>query len=109
MYAENYVYSPNILRSAEMIEAKKSKIMYMKGEESIRSSTSPASAQWSLAGGGSLIRLGSHPIGGMLFLKQAEAKARGEKIEVQSVVAETGRLAPSLNEHDKRYFPAKIG
>ena len=42
MYAENYVYSPNILRSAEIIEAKKSKIMYMKGEESIRSSTSPA-------------------------------------------------------------------
>lgn len=107
MYAENYVYSPNILRSAEMIEAKKSKIMYMKGEESIRSSTSPASAYWSLAGGGSLIRLGSHPIGGMLFLKQAEAKARGEEIAVQSVVAETGRLAPSLNEHDKRYFPAK--
>lgn len=107
MYAENYVYSPNILRSVEMIEAKKSKIMYMKGEESIRSSTSPASAYWSLAGGGSLIRLGSHPIGGMLFLKQAEAKARGEEIAVQSVVAETGRLAPSLNEHDKRYFPAK--
>ena len=79
----------------------------MKGEESIRSSTSPASAYWSLAGGGSLIRLGSHPIGGMLFLKQAEAKARGEEIAVQSVVAETGRLAPSLNEHDKRYFPAK--
>ena len=45
--------SPNILRSAEIIEAKKSKIMYMKGEESIRSSTSPASAHWSLAGGGS--------------------------------------------------------
>ncbi|MGG5331517.1 Gfo/Idh/MocA family protein [Enterococcus sp. AZ163] len=107
MYAENYVYSPNILRSAEIIEAKKSKIMYMKGEESIRSSTSPASAYWSLAGGGSLIRLGSHPIGGMLFLKQVEAKARGEEIGVQSVVAETGRLAPSLNEHDKRYFPAK--
>lgn len=107
MYAENYVYSPNILRSAEMIEAKKSKIMYMKGEESIRSSTSPASAHWSLAGGGSLIRLGSHPIGGMLFLKQREAIARGEEIGIQSVTAETARLAPSLNEHDKRYFPAK--
>ncbi|GCF93681.1 dehydrogenase [Enterococcus florum] len=107
MYAENYVYSPNILQSAKMIEAKKSKIMYMKGEESIRSSTSPASAHWSLAGGGSLIRLDSHPIGGMLFLKQIEANARGEKIRVQSVVAETGRLAPTLNAHDKRYFPAE--
>ena len=107
MYAENYVYSPNILRSAEIIEAKKSKIMYMKGEESIRSSTSPASAHWSLAGGGSLIRLGSHPIGGMLFLKEREARARGEEIGIQSVTAETARLAPNLNEHDKRYFPAK--
>lgn len=33
MYAENYVYSPNILRSAEIIEAKRSKIMYMKGRK----------------------------------------------------------------------------
>lgn len=107
MYAENYVYSPNILRSAEMVEAKKSKIMYMKGEESIRSSVSPASAHWSLAGGGSLIRLGSHPIGGMLFLKQREALARGEEISIVSVTGETARLAPSLNEYDKRYFPAK--
>ena len=106
MYAENYVYSPNILHSAKILEEKKSRIMYMKGEESIRSSTSPASAYWKLAGGGSLIRLGSHPIGGMLFLKQVEAKAHGEEIKIQSVTAETGRLAPNLNPHDKRYFPA---
>lgn len=107
MYAENYVYSPNVLRAAEMVRAKKSKILYMKGEESIRCSTSPLSAYWSKVGGGSLIRLGSHPIGGMLWLKQQEAEARGGKITVVSVTAEIGRLAPTLSENDRRYFKGK--
>lgn len=35
-----------------------------------------------------------------------EAKAHGEEIKIQSVTAETARLAPNLNPHDKRYFPA---
>lgn len=33
MYAENYVYSPNILHSAKILEEKKSRIMYMKGKK----------------------------------------------------------------------------
>ena len=41
-------------------------------------------------GGGTLIRTGTHPLSGMLWLKQQEADARGEKITVQSVFADCG-------------------
>lgn len=106
LYAENYIYSPTMLRAAEMVRAKKSKILYMKGEESIRNTTSPLSGEWRLAGGGSLMRLASHPIGGVLWMKQQEAEARGETITIKSIVADVGYLYPSLSDHDRRYFPA---
>ena len=34
MYAENFVYAPSIQKTLEFLRAKKSKILYMKGEES---------------------------------------------------------------------------
>ncbi len=64
MYAENYVYSPNILKAAEIIRARKSRILFMKGEESLKGSSSPVAGRWDKTGGGSLIRVGCHPIGG---------------------------------------------
>ena len=36
MYAENFVYSPAVLKAGEIIRAKKSRILYMKGEESLK-------------------------------------------------------------------------
>lgn len=105
MYAENYVYTPSIVRAAEMIRAKKSKIMYMKGEESIRCSTSPMSPHWKYTGGGSSVRLGVHPLTGMLWLKQVDAESRGEKVRPVSVTADMGRISDHLPDKDKRYFP----
>lgn len=52
MYAENYIYSPNILKAAEIIRSKKSKLLFMKGEESIKGSTSPVAGSWEKTGGG---------------------------------------------------------
>lgn len=104
MYAENYVYTPAIVRSAEMLRAKKSKILYMKGEESNRCSTSPTAVHWKYTGGGSLIRMGCHPLSGMLWLKQVEAEARGETIRPVSVVADVGTISPILTGRDKRHI-----
>ncbi len=104
MYAENYIYSPNLLKAAELISAKKSRILLMRGEESLRGSSSPVAGRWDKTGGGCLIRGGTHPLSGLLWLKQAEAKARGVEIKAASVTADTGRVTPSLTEEEHRHI-----
>lgn len=103
-YAENYIYSPNVLKAAEIIRHKKHKLLFMKGEESLRGSSSPVAGMWEKTGGGTLMRVGCHPLSGVLWLKQVEAKARGEVITVESVVADTGNIATSLNDYEKRHL-----
>ncbi|BAQ11254.1 hypothetical protein OXB_2783 [Bacillus sp. OxB-1] len=104
MYAENYIYSPNVLKAAEIIQHKKSKLLFMKGEESVRGSSSAVAGNWDKTGGGALMRIGCHPVSGVLWLKQVEAKARGEEISVESVHADTGNLITSLTDYDKRHL-----
>jgi predicted dehydrogenase len=107
MYAENYVYCPNILKAAEIIRAKKSKLVFLKGEESLRGSSSPVAGQWDKTGGGSLIRMGCHPLSGVLWLKQVEAQARNEKITVTGVTADMGNIGGQLTEYDKRHLTSR--
>lgn len=107
MYAENYVYCPAITKSAEIIRSKKSKILFMKGEESLRGSSSPVAGQWDKTGGGSLIRVGCHPLSGILWLKQVEAAARNEKIDVVSVTADMGNTGSNLTQYEKRHLTSK--
>ena len=107
MYAENYVYSPNILKAAEIIRARKSRILFMKGEESLKGSTSPVAGRWDRTGGGSLIRVGCHPIGGILWLKREEARARQTSIGIQSVLCDTARMTPSLSDHERRHISVR--
>lgn len=104
MYAENYIYSPNVLKAAELLRAKKSRILYMRGEETLRGSSSPLSGMWDKTGGGSLIRVGTHPLSGLLWLKSAEAAARGVRLDAVSVVADTGRVTPGLSERERRHL-----
>lgn len=55
LYAENFVYATPVQKAAEIIRAKKSKVLFMKGEESLKGSSSPwlasgtrlAAASWS--------------------------------------------------------------
>ncbi len=104
MYAENFVYCPSIRKSAEIIKSKKSKILFMKGEESLIGSSSPVAGRWSKTGGGSLIRIGCHPLTGILWLKQVEAKARDENIDVVGITADMGVISPGLSQYDKRHL-----
>jgi len=107
MYAENYVYCPSIMKSAEIIRSKKSKILFMKGEESVRGSSSPVAGQWNKTGGGSFIRIGCHPLAGILWLKQVEAKARNEKVTIKSVSADMGNTSTNLTEYERRHLTCK--
>lgn len=107
MYAENFIYAPAVVKAAEIIRAKKSRILYMKGEESLKGSSSPVAGQWNKTGGGTFIRTGTHPLSALLWLKQQEARAHGIEISVESVLADMGRITPSLSDYDHRHIMAR--
>lgn len=109
MYAENYIYATPVQRAAELLRAKGSKILFMKGEESTRGSMSPVAGQWSAIGGGPLLRIGCHPLAGMLYLKQVEAQTRGETISVVSVLADTGVATQALDPQEKAHLATRPG
>ena len=107
MYAENFVYATPVQKAAELIRAKKSKVLFMKGEESLKGSSSPVAGKWNKTGGGILVRTGTHPLTGMLWLKQQEAAARGETITVKSVSADVGVTTACLTEQEHRHISAR--
>jgi len=106
MYAENYIYAPNIQKAAEIIQAKKSTVLFMRGELTVQGSPSQFAGTWKNAGGGPLMRIGCHPLGGMLWLKKNEAAAKGETITVKSVLADTGKIGPGLPADQRRHLKA---
>ena len=107
MYAEDWVYAPAIAKIVEVLKATKDKVLFMKGEESHSGSHAAHAAQWAMTGGGSLIRMGCHPLSAVLYLKQVEAKARGERIDVSAVTADVGNVAACLAEKERTYIKAK--
>jgi predicted dehydrogenase len=107
MYAEDWVYAPAVAKIVEILNATKDKILFMKGEESHSGSHAAHAAQWAMTGGGSLIRMGCHPLSAMLYLKQVEARARGEKITVSAVSADVGNVATCLRADERAYIKAK--
>ena len=78
MYAENWVYAPAVAKSAEILRKTQDKVLFMKAEESHSGSHADHAARWDMTGGGALIRQGCHPLSAVLYLKQVEARARGE-------------------------------
>lgn len=107
MYAENFVYAPPVQRAAEMLRAKKSKILCMRGELSLNGSSSSLAGKWSGTGGGILMRNGCHPLAGMLWLKRQEALARGEEIRAVSVTADCGVTTECLTDREKEHLLAR--
>lgn len=108
MYAENYVYAPSIQKSVEILKNKKSKVLFLKGEESLKGSSSPVAGEWEKTGGGSLIRVGSHPLAGVLYIKKEEAKYRDISIEIESLVADMGQITSHLSEEDLQYHTIRV-
>lgn len=107
MYAENFVYAPAINKAAEIIRKKKCKIMYAKGEESLKGSSSSVAGEWNKTGGGTFIRTGAHPLTAILWLKHIESEARNEKIVVSSVFADMGQITSDLTSYEHRHIAAR--
>ena len=106
MYAEDWIYAPAVTKTVEVLNATRDKILFMKAEESHSGSHAAHAAQWSMTGGGSLIRMGCHPLSAVLYLKQVEAKARGERITVSSVTADVGNVAAGLPPQERTFIKA---
>jgi len=106
MYAEDWVYAPAVTKTAEILRATKDKVLFMKGEESHSGSHASHAAQWAMTGGGSLVRMGCHPLSAVLYLKQVEAQTRGEQITLSAVTADVGNVAAKLAPEERRYIKA---
>ena len=106
-YAENYVYAPSVQKSREVLEKTGSRITMMIGEESHNGSHAEYSRRWKDSGGGALIRQGCHPLSAMLYLKQIEAAAAGRTVAVDSVLADTTAITPSLTDEQRRFLHAR--
>jgi predicted dehydrogenase len=106
MYAEDWIYAPAVTKTVELLQATKDKILFMKAEESHSGSHAAHAAQWSMTGGGSLIRMGCHPLSTVLYLKQIEARSRRERIGVAAVTADVGNVAACLPPKDRPFIKA---
>ena len=106
MYAENFIYAPAIRKAAEIIEKKHSRILFAKGEESLKGSSSAVAGEWNRTGGGTFIRTGAHPLSAILWLKNVEAKAHNRKIHVTSVLGNMARITTELSPYEHRHIAA---
>lgn len=106
MYAEDWIYAPATTKIVEILQATKDKILFMKGEESHSGSHAAHAAEWAMTGGGSLIRMGCHPLSAALYLKQVEAQARAETISVASVSCDVGNVSACLRTDERTFIKA---
>lgn len=107
MYAEDWIYTPAVTKTVEILRATGDKILFMKAEESHSGSHAAHAAEWSMTGGGSLIRQGCHPLSTVLYLKQVEAAARGERTRVAAVNADVGNVSAAVPAEQRPFIQAK--
>jgi predicted dehydrogenase len=101
-YAEDFVYAPPVAKLRRLLEAGGGAILELRAEESHSGSHAAYSRRWRTAGGGSLLRMGSHPIGVVLHLKRHEGLRRdGRPIRPRAVLADVGQLTqlPTIVKH----------
>ena len=93
-YAENFVYAPGIAKLRSLMDRSAGVLLDMRAEESHSGSHAAYAKRWATAGGGSLLRMGSHPVGAVLHLKHHEGLRRnGRPIRAKSVLGDVGNLA----------------
>ena len=92
-YAENFVYAPPVAKLRRLMDASGGTLLDLRAEESHSGSHAAYSRRWATAGGGSMLRMGSHPIGAVIHLKHYEGQRKfGRPIRVQSVLGDVGQL-----------------
>lgn len=106
-YAENFVYAPPVSKIRRFLERSGGAILDIRGEESHSGSHATYARAWRTSGGGSLLRLGAHPIGAALHLKRYEGQLkRGKPFRPVWVTAETARLtaSPAFQSQPDRFI-----
>lgn len=106
-YAENFVYAPPVAKVRQFIQRSGGAILEMRAEESHSGSHAAYARRWRTSGGGSLLRLGSHPVGAVLHLKAFEGCLRaGGPIRPAWVFAEVARLtaSPAFRSQPHRFM-----
>jgi predicted dehydrogenase len=92
-YAENIVYAPAIQKLVRLLEVSGGVFLDLRAEEAHGGSIAAYSRRWRTSGGGSLLRMGSHPVATLLYLKHAEGRLRhGRPIRARSVFADVAAL-----------------
>ena len=92
-YAEDFVYAPPVAKLRRLLDAAGGTILELRAEESHSGSHAAYARRWQTAGGGALLRMGSHPVGVVLHLKHYEGqRRRGRPIRAVSVVADVAQL-----------------
>jgi predicted dehydrogenase len=92
-YAEDFVYAPPVAKLRRLLDASGGAILELRAEESHSGSHATYARRWKSAGGGALLRMGSHPIGAVLHLKHWEGLRRyGRPVRVRAVFAEVASL-----------------
>jgi predicted dehydrogenase len=92
-YAEDFVYAPPVAKLRRLMDAGGGVVLELRAEESHSGSHAAYARRWRTAGGGSLLRMGLHPVGVVLQLKRHEGQVRGGRpIRPVSVLADTARL-----------------
>jgi predicted dehydrogenase len=92
-YAENFVYAPPVAKLRRLMDASGGSLLDLRAEESHSGSHAAYSRRWVTSGGGSMLRMGSHPIGAVIHLKHYEGQRRfGKPIRVKSVLADVAQL-----------------
>ena len=107
MYAENWLYSPVFRKALRLAGAAGGTILEIRAQESHSGSHAGYAKEWRYAGGGALIRVGPHPLGAAMYLKQQEGLRReGRPIGVKAVMAETSDLSrvPSFQAEECKWL-----
>ena len=107
MYAENWIYAPPVAKLKSLIKVSGGTIMDIRAEQSHSGSSASYSRKWKTSGGGALMRLGAHPVGGALHLKHYEGMLKYSKpIRPKSVTAEVGQHTKieSFLKENKKYI-----
>jgi predicted dehydrogenase len=112
MYAENWLYMPAFQKALRLANAAGGTILEIRAQECHSGSHAAYAKEWRTAGGGALLRLGAHPLGAALYLKQQEGLRRvtgyspPRPIRVQSVMAETSDLSrvPSFQAEARHWL-----
>jgi predicted dehydrogenase len=93
-YAEDFVYAPPIAKLRRLLEASGGVVLELRAEESHSGSHAAYARRWRTAGGGALLRMGSHPVGAVLHVKHHEGRLRtGRPIRARTVLADVAQLS----------------